>query len=77
MADEANDAQTGTPQPERQVEAEPQPSDEQVIQALIGTETRGDPRVRKLMSKLMGADKFSKRQESRLHPNPAPHRRSE
>jgi hypothetical protein len=72
MADEANDAQTGSPQPEPQVEVEPQPSDEQVIQALIGTETRGDPRVTKLVNKL----KFSRRQESQLRPNPALHRRS-
>lgn len=63
MADEANDAQTGTHQPEPQVQAEPQPSDEQVIQALIGTETRGDPRVTKLVNKLMGADEFSRRRE--------------
>jgi hypothetical protein len=63
MADEANDAQTGTPRPEPQVQAEPQPSDEQVIQALIGTETRGDPRVTKLVNKLVGADEFSRRQE--------------
>jgi hypothetical protein len=66
MADEANDAQRGTPQPEPQVQAEPQPSDEQVIQALIGTETRGDPRVTKLtklVNKLMGTGEFSRRQE--------------
>jgi hypothetical protein len=63
MADEANDAQTGTPQPEPQVQAEPRPSDEQVIQALIGTETRGDPRVTKLVNKLVGGDEFSRRRE--------------
>jgi hypothetical protein len=51
----ANDAQTGTSQPEPQVPAEPQPSDEQIIQALIGTETKS-PSVTNLMIKRMGAD---------------------
>jgi len=63
MVDEANDAQTGILQPEPQVQAEPQPSDEQIIQALIGTETKGDASVTNLVNKLMGANEFSRRRD--------------
>lgn len=62
MTNEANDAQTGTLQPETQVQTEPQPSDEQIIQALIGTETKS-PSVTEFMTKRMGASEFSRRRE--------------
>ncbi len=35
------------------------PTDEQVVQSLIGSETKGDPAVTELVNRLVGANEFT------------------
>jgi hypothetical protein len=65
MVDEASNTPAGSPQAEHQVEAGAQPSSEQIIQALIGTETKADGNVTDLINKLVGGDEFIKGQEDK------------
>lgn len=63
MADQANDPQAPPAHTDPPAQAEPQPTNEEIIQALIGTETKGDQGVANLVDKLVRADEFARERD--------------